>query len=421
MAPARRRRARRAPGLGLALGLLLAPAATAATPGGEGGGGAWGGGGGGGGGAHTSNWAVIVSTSRFWFNYRHSANALSIYRTCRRLGIPDSRILLFLPDDVACNPRNAFPGRVFNHRGRGVDLVGEALEVDYRGAELTVENFLRVLTGRHRAGTPLSKRLLSDSRSNVLLYVTGHGGDEFMKFQDREQLLAQDLADAVAQMREQGRFRELLVVVETCEASTMVSKLRTPGVVALSSSEKGEKSYSHHSDAVVGVSVIDQFTFYALQFMEQLQVGSAATLADLVDFLGRQRINSTVRLRAGLLGRNPTGVKVTEFFGSALEAVPVVLVGGQPAEVAGRVEALRWELRGERSGTRGGEGGGGGGAGGALQEENAGDGGDGGCGGSPRAPAVAQFASPLPAFPSELIPAGFALLVAAALLPAVVP
>jgi len=302
-----------------------------------------------------------------------------------------------------------------------MDLVGEALEVDYRGAELTVENFQRVLTGRHRAGTPLSKRLLSDSRSNVLLYVTGHGGDEFMKFQDREQLLAQDLADAVAQMREQGRFRELLVVVETCEASTMVSKLRTPGVVALSSSEKGEKSYSHHSDAVVGVSVIDQFTFYALQFMEQLQVGSAATLADLVDFLGRQRINSTVRLRAGLLGRNPTGVKVTEFFGSALEAVPVVLVGGQPAEVAGRVEALRWELRGERSGTRGGEGGGGGGAGGALQEENAGDGGDGGCGGSPRAPAVAQFASPLPAFPSELIPAGFALLVAAALLPAVVP
>uniref|UniRef100_H2Y7H5 GIY-YIG domain-containing protein n=1 Tax=Ciona savignyi TaxID=51511 RepID=H2Y7H5_CIOSA len=28
--------------------------------------------------AHTNNWAVLVCTSRFWFNYRHVANALSI-------------------------------------------------------------------------------------------------------------------------------------------------------------------------------------------------------------------------------------------------------------------------------------------------------------------------------------------------------
>lgn len=38
---------------------------------------------------HTNNWAVLVDTSRFWFNYRHVANVLSIYRSCKRLGIPD--------------------------------------------------------------------------------------------------------------------------------------------------------------------------------------------------------------------------------------------------------------------------------------------------------------------------------------------
>lgn len=30
---------------------------------------------------HASNWAVIVSTSRFWYNYRHVANALAVYHT----------------------------------------------------------------------------------------------------------------------------------------------------------------------------------------------------------------------------------------------------------------------------------------------------------------------------------------------------
>ena len=36
---------------------------------------------------HTNNWAILVDTSRFWFNYRHVANVLSIYRSVKRLGV----------------------------------------------------------------------------------------------------------------------------------------------------------------------------------------------------------------------------------------------------------------------------------------------------------------------------------------------
>lgn len=39
--------------------------------------------------------------------------------------------------------------------------------------QVTVENFLRVLTGRLPPSTPRSKRLLSDDRSNILIYLTG--------------------------------------------------------------------------------------------------------------------------------------------------------------------------------------------------------------------------------------------------------
>ena len=33
---------------------------------------------------HSNNWAVLVDTSRYWFNYRHIANTLSIYTTVKR-------------------------------------------------------------------------------------------------------------------------------------------------------------------------------------------------------------------------------------------------------------------------------------------------------------------------------------------------
>jgi hypothetical protein len=36
--------------------------------------------------------------------------------------------------------------------------------------------------------------------------MTGHGGDEFLKFQDSEELQSHDLADAVKQMKEKHRW-----------------------------------------------------------------------------------------------------------------------------------------------------------------------------------------------------------------------
>ena len=106
-----------------------------------------------------------ASTSRFWFNYRHSANALSIYRTVKRLGIPDSQILLMLADDMACNARNIHPAQIFNNKNQQLNIYGENVEVDYRGYEVTSDNFLRLLTGRHESNVPRSKRLLTDEKS----------------------------------------------------------------------------------------------------------------------------------------------------------------------------------------------------------------------------------------------------------------
>uniref|UniRef100_M1AUA6 Gpi-anchor transamidase n=1 Tax=Solanum tuberosum TaxID=4113 RepID=M1AUA6_SOLTU len=206
---------------------------------------------------HTNKWAVLVCTSYFWFNYRHMANTLSLYRTVKRLGIPDEKIILMLADDMACNTRNKYPAQVFNNENHRLNLYGDNVELDYRGYEVTVEIFLMVLTGRHETAVPRSKHLLSDEGSHILLYMTGYGGDEFLKFQDSEELQSHDLTDAVKQMKEKCRFKELLIMVDTCQAATLFSQLQSPGVLTIGSSMKGENSYSHHLDADVGVSIID--------------------------------------------------------------------------------------------------------------------------------------------------------------------
>ncbi|KAJ2462166.1 glycosylphosphatidylinositol anchor biosynthesis [Coemansia sp. RSA 2322] len=266
--------------------------------------------------AHTNNWAVLVCTSRFWFNYRHIANTLSMYRTVKRMGIPDSHIILMLADDMACNPRNSYPAAVYDHPRKETDLYGDNVEVDYRGYEVTVENFIRLLTGRVAPETPRNKRLLTDDKSNVFIYMTGHGGEDFLKFQDSEEINSYDIADAFQQMWEKQRYREILFVIDTCQANTMFSKFYSPNILSIGSSKKGQNSLSHFHDFDLGVSVIDRFTYYNLEFFEGVDLSSKQTLADLIATYNSSLIESDPGVRTDLFARDLKKTYLTDFFGA---------------------------------------------------------------------------------------------------------
>ncbi|KJA21422.1 hypothetical protein HYPSUDRAFT_140580 [Hypholoma sublateritium FD-334 SS-4] len=274
---------------------------------------------GGSGSTHTNNWAVLVCSSRYWFNYRHMANALGMYRTVKRLGIPDSNIILMLADDASCNSRNKFPGSVYANPARQPDLYGDNIEVDYRGYEVTVENFIRVLTGRMDPSVPRSKRLLSDERSNVFVYMTGHGGNEFLKFQDNEEISAFDIADAFEQMYQKRRYNELLFMIDTCQANTMYSKLYSPHILAAGSSNLGESSYSHVNDNDIGVAVIDAFTHYVLEFMEKINKTSQVSMQELFNSFDATKLHSTPGVRSDLFKRPLDKARITDFFGGVAQ------------------------------------------------------------------------------------------------------
>jgi len=239
-----------------------------------------------------------------------------MYRTVKRLGIPDSQIIMMLADDMACNPRNIWPAQVFDNENHRVNLYGTSIEVDYRGYEVSVESMIRVLTGRHDKSTPRSKRLLSDANSNIFIYMTGHGGEEFLKFQDVEEVSSHDLADAFEQMSEKKRYREILFMVDTCQASTLYRQFHSPNIVAIGSSKLKENSYSHHSDSVLGVSVIDRFTFHTLDYFEHIQPNSNKTVSDLFNKYNFQDIQSHVEWREDLYQQPLKDVLLTDFFGS---------------------------------------------------------------------------------------------------------
>ena len=284
-------------------------------------------------------WAVVVSSSRYFHNYRHTSSALSVYETLRQRGVPDSQIVLMLAGNP-CDERNAARGRVFNSLAREQNLYPPDVRVDYRGTEVTVEAFLGVLTDQVPAGTPALRRLQSGPRDRVLIYLTGHGGDGFLKFGDQYELTADELAESITLLFARRGCAELLLLVDTCQAATLGARLVeyvdslpynfSVRTIVLASSDAHEKSYSHDLDRRLGVAISDRFTYHLHRFLRE--AARTATLGELEVHLRLSRLRSTVvRHQVGWEGDVGT-VLVANFFGASADRTMVPPPPPPPAQ-----------------------------------------------------------------------------------------
>ncbi len=170
--------------------------------------------------------------------------------------------------------------------------------------------------------------------TNPRVHGPGHGGDEFIKFQDSQELSSQDLAGAFEQMRLKKRYNEVLFATDTCQAATLAKRITSSGVLSIGSSQRGENSWSHHNDDFLGCTVIDRFTYHTLELVESR--GARVTLGELMRHLTFDRLHSTAKLdvRNYEGNRDALRVPLRDFMGSVLHvdtrSVGELHIAGEP-------------------------------------------------------------------------------------------
>lgn len=222
-----------------------------------------------------------------------------------------------IADCSSCDPRNPKPGQLIADPGGG-NIHPRDAQVDYRNRDVSVESVLAVLTGNHPPGTPPSRRLDSGRNSSVLLFLTGHGGDGFLKFHDQNELISADLAAAVGQMHAAGRYGQMLIMLDTCQAATMYSEITAPGWVGIASSKLGQSSYALHSDVNIGAHLVDEFSRHVTSFLGKLPAarqGAGASMESMLRFVRGHRMSSEIDVDVSHFGRPLSEVSVAEFFG----------------------------------------------------------------------------------------------------------
>ena len=265
------------------------------------------------------NWAILLCSSRYYFNYRHFVNTLSVYKALKASGYTDEKIILLNSQvDVLGNSRNPLPHKIKSNIG--VTFFNDSqfsIDVDYIGEEVTVEAFLRLLIDRVSNTNISLKRLNSNHKSNIFIYMTGHGGDEFFKFQDNEELSAQELGFAFEEMKSKDRYNQVLIMIDTCQASTMCNYITSPNIVCVGSSQKGENSYSYLPDSELGLPLMDRYTYllsdYILKYSNTKSF-KEISIKQLIDSFDLQFVqsNPVIFRSPGTLPVNK--IKFSDFF-----------------------------------------------------------------------------------------------------------
>lgn len=200
-------------------------------------------------------WAFIAALSRGWDNYRHQADALSMYQLLRNQGVNDDHIVLMLADDLADNPLNPEPGIIRNVAG-GPNLNVD-VQVDYRLDETTNKSqVLRILSGQIGADTP--EVLSATSNHDILVFWVGHGGSrgvliggttaEAGKASSGEFISPDDLGLAVQAMSDTSGYRRLLLILEACHGGAMGARLAAPNAMLMTGAGPRENSLGSNYD-----------------------------------------------------------------------------------------------------------------------------------------------------------------------------
>jgi legumain len=164
---------------------------------------------------------------------------------------------LFSFDDAAWSSLNPLPGTLYNAPS-GQD-VRETCRVDYRGPQVTVQNFMHTIL-RQNVFRSTEKFLNSQAGDNVFMYFVDHGSTGMLLFPSGEVFPATELHAMIDLMKVRGKFGNMLIFVEACESGSLFESFQLPNsVLAVTAANSTESSWGTYcpSDFGLRADIVD--------------------------------------------------------------------------------------------------------------------------------------------------------------------
>ena len=178
-------------------------------------------------------------------------------------------------DDIANDPENPIPGKLFN-KPDGKDVyVG--CKIDYKGDDVTPANFLSILKGDAASVKGGNGRVLKSTKdSKVFINFSDHGSPGLIAFPN-EYLYAKDLNTTINFMYQKQMYQEMVLYIEACESGSMFDKILATDInvyaaTAANPYESSWGTYCPPNDMVNGVEINSCLgDLFSVVWMEQTE------------------------------------------------------------------------------------------------------------------------------------------------------
>lgn len=192
--------------------------------------------------------ALLINTSKNFFNYRHMSNIQSLQYSLIKAGFPENDVISICREDPFLDSRNTSKDKIIIKSDISIPHVQTNIE------NLTEQYILNLLYLRHSLLYKLAEN------DTLLIYMCGHGATEFFKVCDKYFIFTNDLMDAIIYLS--TRVKKALIILDTCQASTLIKPEKIPSnVCVVTSSKDNEFSFASTYETSLGVSSIDDFAY----------------------------------------------------------------------------------------------------------------------------------------------------------------
>ncbi|OUC40782.1 peptidase C13 family protein [Trichinella nativa] len=213
--------------------------------------------------ANDNIWAVLVSGSNGWYNYRHQADICHAYKVLLEHGVPEKHIIVMSYDDIAKNEYNPLQGKVFNHI-QGPEVCS-GIKIDYKEDDVTPENFINVLLGEEDEMIGIGTGRVGPN-DYVFVNFVDHGSDYILAFPD----------DA------------MLLHIEACYAGSMFRNILSNNtkILAMTAANHKESSYACYYDETVDTFLGDAFSVAWMEYADGFNAVQSSVTTSHVQLYG---------------------------------------------------------------------------------------------------------------------------------------
>jgi phosphatidylinositol glycan class K len=162
----------------------------------------------------------------------------------------------------ACESRNAYPGEiVLSELGIILRTCQENIDINFQESDFHNYQLLDIFRGRKLNQFNGFRQLNSDKNSRIVVIITSHGGENFIKVRNFLVVLTDELNRTLNEMYIKGKYKEIIFVLDTCEGYTLYNHVNIPNIYFVSSSALGQKSQSYSYDENLMGPTVDKFHF----------------------------------------------------------------------------------------------------------------------------------------------------------------